>query len=397
MLTRRQLLTFFDATATANDDQSHTIVCVFLRGAADTLNIVVPYDDDEYYRARPSLAIPPPSSAAATAIRLDDRFALHPKMAPLVPAFNEGRLAIVHAVGSDNSSGSHFEAQDQMEHGAGATSSVTGGWIGRYVMACPGAARAPLAAVAIATTLPESMRGASTACVIESLDDVGLHVVDDARDVATRALEMLYRDDPGVLARPGTEALRLLSRVETLKSSPYRPKTGAEYPSDPFGAGLREVARLVKAGVGLRVACVDLGGWDTHFVQGAIEGLQATLIETLAGALAAFDVDLAAYREHVTVVVMTEFGRRIYENSSSGTDHGRGFAMFALGGRVRGGRTIGEWPGLDQEEGPIGPGGVRVLVDYRSVLAEVLTGAAGLHDTSAVFPDFHPQPLGIVA
>lgn len=389
-VSRRRFLSYFGATTEARAERRHTIVCVFLRGGADTLNIVVPYGDDDYYRARPSIGVP-----RGELVPLDDLYGLHPKMAPLAPAFAEGRLGIVQAVGSDNSSGSHFEAQDQMEHGVGTDSTSSGGWIGRFLRASNSGAGSPLAAVAIGTTLPESLRGAEVAAVLASLDEVGLRAPRGATDHASRALAALYGGDTGLLRQPGLEAIRLLDRVEAIKAHEYVPASGAVYPDESFAAGLREVARLVKARVGLEVACVDLDGWDTHFVQGASDGLQAGLIERLARGLAAFDADLAEYRDRVTVVVMTEFGRRNYENSSMGTDHGRGFAMLALGGRVRGGTVHGTWPGLEREEGPIGPGGLRVLVDYRSVLGEILTATTALGDASRVFPGFRPEPVGI--
>jgi uncharacterized protein (DUF1501 family) len=317
-------------------------------------------------------------------------------MAPLVPAWAEGRLAVVNGVGSDDTSGSHFEAQDRMERGAGAHEAVTGGWIGRYLRAVAPRGATPLAAVAIAPTLPESLRGAAAASAIASRDEVALAPADGDTVRATAALRDLYANTVEPLARHGTDAIRLLERVASLARATYAPANGAAYPDDDFAAGLREVARLLKAEVGMRVACIDLDGWDTHFVQGAAEGLQAAQIGRLAAGLAAFNRDVAAYRDRVTVLVATEFGRRIYENSSGGTDHGRGFAAFALGGRVRGGRVYGEWPGLDREEGPEGPGGLRILVDYRSVLAELVERAGGLADARAVFPGLARRSIGFL-
>ena len=201
----------------------------------------------------------------------------------------------------------------------------------------------------------------------------------------------------GLLGRQGKETLELLRRVEQLRGKPYQPEAGAEYPKEEFGAGLREVARLIKADLGLEVACLDLGGWDTHFFQGTLGGLQSGLIDTLARGLSAFDADLKDQRKRVTTVVMTEFGRRLYENGSAGTDHGRGFALMALGGRVNGGKVHGAWPGLKEEPSLPGPGGMEVRVDYRSVLSEVLElGAAGSKHLDEVFPDFKPQRVGLV-
>lgn len=389
MPTRRAFLT----PRAARSEPSLALVCVFLRGGADTLNLVVPHGDDRYYAARPSLAIRPPGGSAEAAIRLDDYYGLHPKVAPLVGAYREGRLGFVQGVGSDNESGSHFEAQDQVERGEGAARRLGGGWIGRYLRA-KGAGASPLAAVAIGTAVPESLRGAAGASVLASVDELRLATA--SRGLA-HALGALYRGEAGELRRPGSAALELLSRIEALRGRPYTPSGGAAYRDDPFSSALREVARLVKGEVGLEVACVDLGGWDTHFLQGAADGLQAAAIATLATGLAAFDADLAGHRDRVVTIVMTEFGRRTYENSSAGTDHGRGYALLALGGAVRGGCVHGPRPGLDADESTVGPGGLRVDVDYRSVLSEVVTRAGGLRDSREVFPGFEPRSVGLVA
>jgi uncharacterized protein (DUF1501 family) len=392
MVTRRAFLT--GRRDGGREAAAPTVVCVFLRGGADTMNMVVPYGDDRYYAARPTIAIPPPGSSSDAAIRLDDLYGLHPRMAPLLGAFREGRLGILQAVGSDDTTGSHFEAQDRIEHGEGASRRLGGGWIGRFLRAKPAGA-SPVAAVAIGTVVPESFRGAARSSVLASVDDLRLAAPNGSSGDVTRALGALYGADAGDLRGPGAVALDLLARVEALRAEPYVPAGGAAYGADPFSSGLREVARLAKADVGLEVACVDLDGWDTHFLQGGAEGLQADAIGTLATGLAAFDADLATHRERVVTIVMTEFGRRIYENGSAGTDHGRGFALMALGAGVNGGRVHGPWPGLDVDEGPIGPGGLRVEIDYRSALADLLTRVGGLADIRAVFPDFTPQPTGL--
>ncbi|QQS48792.1 MAG: DUF1501 domain-containing protein [Acidobacteriota bacterium] len=396
MTTRRD---FLSRIAISQAGAEHTLVCVFLRGGADTLNLVVPYGDDRYYSLRPTIAIPPPKGSAESAdaaIRLDDFHAFHPKMLPLVPLFREGRLGVVQAVGSDNSSGSHFEAQDQIEHGEGAGRTIGGGWLGRHLRTRTGNDLTPLSAVAIGPTAPESLRGAPSVSAIKSIDE--LQLVSIATEPATvkNALSALYDAEPGMLREPGRTTLELLSRVESLRAKSYRPQNGAAYPEDDFGSGLREIARLIKAGVGLEVACLDLGGWDTHFFQGTTDGLQADQIDILSRGLAAFDSDLKSLRDRVTVVVMTEFGRRVYENGSLGTDHGRGFALLALGGRINGGRIHGKWPGLEEEDaGWLGPAGLKVLIDYRSVLSEILQKVLNNPRTDQVFPGFMPQPIGI--
>ena len=391
-------LVFAEAPA-VEDAGARTLVCIFLRGGADTLNLVVPYGDDGYYRNRPTLAIPRPSAGGGgeASVRLDDFYALHPKLAPLYRAFADGRLGIVQAVGSDNPTGSHFEAQDQIEHGEGYGQPLGGGWLGRHLRSRVGpAALGPLSAVAIGPTIPEALRGAPAASAFQSVDEIQLPVSSGGPGVVSKALSAMYDAEVGVLGQQGRETLALLRKVEDLRGKPYTPEAGVEYPADAFGKGLREVARLVKAEVGLEVACVDLDGWDTHFVQGTTGGLLGGLADTLARGVAAFDADLKAHRGRVTTVILTEFGRRLYENGSAGTDHGRGFALMALGDRIQGGRVHGDWPGFEDDDLFPGPGGLKHTIDYRSVLAEVLAGAMGNRAVDRVFPGFTPQQVGLV-
>lgn len=379
----------------------HTLVCVFLRGGADTLNLVVPYGDDRYYKLRPTISIPPPVSNQESndaAIRLDDFYGFHPKLRPLLPLFKEGRLAVVQSVGSDNTSGSHFEAQDQMEHGESQSKTIGGGWLGRHLRSRNGKEMTPLSAVAIGATIPESLRGAPSASALKSLDEIQIKTPSSDPRAVSQALAAMYGAEIGLLSQPGRATLDLLNRVEALRGKTYQPQNNAVYPEDDYGLGLREIVRLVKARVGLEAACIDLGGWDTHFFQGSTGGLHADQIDLLARGLAAFDADLGDERQRVTVVVMTEFGRRIYENGSLGTDHGRGFAMMVIGNRVNGGKVFGDKPNLNaDEETLLGPGGLKIEFDYRSALTEILSGIMGNQNLHRIFPDFHPQPIGLIA
>jgi uncharacterized protein (DUF1501 family) len=387
----------FGQAPAVQDPGARVLVCVFLRGAADTLNMVVPYGDDLYYAKRPTLSIPHPSKTGDAAVRLDDFYGFHPRLLPLLPAFREGRLGIVQAVGSDNPTGSHFEAQDQIEHGEAYGKNVGGGWLGRHLRSRAGDAASPFSAVAIGATIPEVLRGATAATAFRSIDQLQTPAAVGDAGAVSRALSALYATEVGVLGEQGRETLNLLRRVEGLRGKPYQPEAGVEYADDGFSRGLREIARLVKADVGLEVACIDLEGWDTHFFQGSSGGQQAALIEQLGRGLASFDADLKRQRDRVTTVVMTEFGRRLYENGSAGTDHGRGFAMLAMGAKINGGRIHGDWPGLEDEGlAYVGPGGLAVRFDYRSVLAEVLSGAIGNADLAQVFPGFTPRPVGLV-
>lgn len=388
-----------------SDAGERTLVCVFLRGGADTLNLIAPYGDDRYYKLRPTISIPPPNGsdeAKDAAIRLDDFYALHPTLRPLLPLFKEGRLGVVQGAGSDNTSGSHFEAQDQMEHGESQGRSVVGGWLGRHLRSRAGKNMTPLSAVAIGPTIPESLRGAPSASALRSLDEIQINTPSGNPLAVSKALASMYGAEVGLLAAPGRATLDLLDRVEALRGKPYNPENNAVYPEDDFGAGLREIARLIKARVGLEAACVDLGGWDTHFFQGSTGGLQAEQIDLLARGLAAFDADLASERDRVTVIVMTEFGRRVYENSSFGTDHGRGFAMMAIGPQINGGKIHGPKPDLTapglsvNPDELLGPDGLKVNCDYRSALVEVLAGAMGNQNIEKIFPGFKAQPVGLI-
>lgn len=382
----------------------HTLVCVFLRGGADTLNLWVPYADDRYHRLRPSLAIQAPGKNTSAAIRLDDHYALHPELRPLEALYKEGRLGAVQAVGVDNTSGSHFDCQDQMEHGDSMEGTPAGGgWLGRYLrLALRDGASSALSAVAIGTALPESLRGAPAVSVLERLGDIAIKTrAPQKADNVVEALGALYGADVTLLGERGQETLDLFKRVSALQGKNEDPAHGADYPKDGFGGGLREISRLIKARLGLRVACIDLGGWDTHFFQGNATGVQAERIRTLAQGLAAFDTDLKDHRASFTVMVTTEFGRRVYENASLGTDHGRGFTFMALGDRVKGGQVLGSWPIRASEDLNVntpGPGGLVPETDYRTVFAEVLRGSLGLADADAakLFPGASLKPTGLM-
>lgn len=369
-----------------------TLVVVFLRGGLDGLGSVVPYADDAYHRARPTLrqAPPRPGSADTGPIRLDDRFALHGALRALRPLWERGRLAIVHAVGSDDPTRSHFEAQDQMERGESASDRLAGGWLARWLRA--GRSDGALDAIAFGTQLPESLRGAPSACAVRSLDD--LAVTTGTGDTAgfAAALAALHADGgtaaSALVRRRGRDALALLDRVESLRRD-ARAANG--FPPSDLGRALAQVARLVHARVGLRVATVDHEGFDTHFGQGlALDGR----LRELAEALAAFDLGLGEARDRVTTLCVTEFGRRLSENASFGTDHGRASCAFALGGGVRGGQVAGSWPGLADEALENGLD-LRVTTDYRDLLAEALVRRFGLADVGTVFPRHAARPVGV--
>jgi uncharacterized protein (DUF1501 family) len=364
---------------TGNGDERQTLVVVFLRGGADGLNLIAPLEDDGYHRSRPRIAI-----GKKECVTLDGFYGMNPLLQPLERAFKDGALAIVHAAGSEDDTRSHFEAQDLMEHG-GITS---GGWLGRFLRVQNKLTNGPLTAVALGKAIPECLRGAPATTVLQSLEDFSLG---NNRPALTTALARLYGLQSDVLAAAGRDTLNALQRVEQFRTTSYHPAHGAEYGRDDFSRGLLEVARLIKARVGLRAASVDLGGWDSHFSQSLI---MDPLIVRLAKGLAAFYQDLGTEIQHTTVVVMTEFGRRVEENSAFGTDHGRGSVMFVLGGGVKGGRVLGQWPGLSREVLE-GPGDLPVTTNYRNVLAPILQRHGANGKLGQVFPDFVFEPLPV--
>lgn len=369
------------AYLSGNTEDPRCLVVVFLRGGADGLTLVPPVGDDTYHRARPNLRI-----TESAAVPLSGPFGLHPALSDLQGLWREGQLAVVHATGSEDDTRSHFEAQDLMEHGG----LVAGGWLGRFLRYRPreeGSSPGALSAVAVGRTLPEVLRGAPSASVIVSLDDFAV----GARTSAfADALGRLYASAPGGLAAAGRDTLETLRRVERLRND--KPAaSGAVYGPEWFPQGLRLVSRLIKARVGLEAATIDIGGWDSHFTQ-------TTLIEPLMRELAAgirsFMADLGADAATTSLIVMTEFGRRVRENSSLGTDHGRASALFVAGGGVRGGRVAGGWPGLGADSLE-GPGDLPVVTNYRDALAPVLIRHGAGTALSAVFPGHTPSPLDI--
>ncbi len=360
---------------TGNGDAARTLVVVFLRGGADGLSLVPPLADDGYHRARPRIAIKP-----ADAVKLDGFFGLNPLLRDLEPAWKEGALAIIHAVGSEDTTRSHFEAQDLMEHGGLAA----GGWLGRFLRHRKGAAHGPLSAIALGRSLPECLRGAPAATAMTSLKDFSL----GAPAKFLQQLGGLYTANSNALGTAGRDTLAALRRIDELRAADYKPAHGAEYARDYFSQGLRQIAQLVKARVGLEAASLDLNGWDSHLSQETV--MNPELLKLNRG-LSAFHRDLGPLMATTTVVVMTEFGRRVEENSAFGTDHGRASAMLVLGGGAKGGRVLGKWPGLTRDVLE-GPGDLPVTTNYRDVLAPILA-RHGAGDLAQVFPDFPLAPL----
>ncbi len=373
-------------------------VYIFLRGAADALNMVVPHGEDEYYRVRPTLGIPrPDDTQTAPSLRtvdLDGFFGLHPALSPLLPIWQEKELAIVHAVGATTDfEHSHFKAQALIERGLNAPQGPASGWLGRHLASLDTGNHSPLRGVSINERIAPSLRGSVPVTALRSITEYHLGGNTRAIPQMQTALSTLYRtgDPLDTIAREAMDTMRTVGALEPEK---YRPAPGVEYPDDDFGRGLRQVAMLMKAEVGLEVACLDIGDWDTHIAQGGSEGWMAAQMASLAGGLAAFYADLTDHRQNLTVAVMSEFGRRVKENGGAGTDHGHGGAMFLLGGHIAGGKIHGEWRGLQREQ-LAGPGDLAVTTDYRDVLGEIVARRLNNPQVDAVFPGHQPAFIGV--
>ena len=360
-----------------NSDLQRTLVVVFLRGGADGLALLPAVGDEDYHHARPLTAV-----GESEAIRLDDRFGLSPVMAALEPAVKEGALSAVHCVGSGDTTRSHFEAQDLMEHGG----HTGGGWLGRFLRFREQASGGALSAVALGQAVPESLRGAPSATAMQSLNDFSF----PGGDALVQSLEQLYGGQTGVFGARARDTFNALGRIRELHAKDYSPANGADYGGDRFARELRLAAQLIKARVGVEAITIDLGGWDSHLSQGP---LISPLMRRLANGLAAFRRDLGAAMRQTTVVVMSEFGRRVSENSALGTDHGRGGAMFVLGGDGAEGRVIADWPGL-KRDALVGPGDLPVTTDFRDVLIPILRRHTLDADMAKVFPGHEAKPLG---
>jgi uncharacterized protein (DUF1501 family) len=368
----------------APSERKKILVAIFQRGAVDGLNMVVPYGDPDYYAARPSIAIPKPGNAEGCALDLDGHFALHPSLLSLKPLWERRELAIIQAVGSPDPTRSHFDAQDYMESGTPGLQSTGDGWLNRALV--KEARPSPVRAVSLGSNLPKCLRGTNDALAIQSIEDFQ---VKDPR--AAAAFERMYSESVDAelngTARETFEAVRMMQSLAKSKSAPAN---GAQYPKGRLGKGLQQIARVIKANVGLEVAFTDVGGWDTHVNEvGARphEGQLANLLREFGEGLAAFSQDLDDRMSDVTVVTMSEFGRTVRENGDRGTDHGHANVMLLLGGSVNGGKRYGQWPGLAREQLYEGRD-LQITTDFRSVLAELVTRQLGNRDLATVFPGF---------
>lgn len=377
-----------------NGISGDVIVCVFLRGGADALNMVVPFGDENYYAARPLLAFAPPDSRSGEkTLELDNFFGLNPDMRPLHELYRAGHITTIHATGAPHASRSHFEAMNMLEQGADGQTEMSSGWLGRYLMATSSAQDSPLRAIGWGDQVPTSLRGYVSATALQSIAD--FHLQGNSREVdrETAALQAMYQNAPEGVSQAATATLQALETVRRINIDEYRPANGAQYNDTELGRGLKQTAALIKADVGLEVACVDHGNFDTHVAQGRTDGLLSGLVTNLANNLRAFHDDMQDWMGRVTVVVMSEFGRRVQENGGGGTDHGHGGAIYVMSNHLVTPPVVAAWPGLNANF--LDNGDLQITTDYRDVLTEILLRRTPLQDVSSVFPNHTYTPVGL--
>jgi uncharacterized protein (DUF1501 family) len=374
------------------------LIAIFQRGAMDGLNAVIPYAEQEYYNLRPSLAIPRPNRGQngqaaqpnqAPAIDLDGFFALHPSLAPFKPIYDSGELAIIHAVGSPDSTRSHFDAQDYMESATPGVKSTTDGWLNRYLQSNNDPKASPFRAVAMGPNMPRAMQGKASAIAMNSINDFAIRAGGGEMGQAIQGgFEAMYAQTVNdALRGAGKETFEAVKLLKRVNPAQYQPAPGVVYPRGQFGDRLKQIAQLIKSDIGLEVAFTDIGGWDTHANQGASLGQLANRLAEFSNGISALYADLKNHADDLVILTMTEFGRTARENGNRGTDHGHASVMFALGGRVKGGKVYGRWPGLKSDQLYEGRD-LALTTDFRDIFAELAKNHLGAANLNAIFPGY---------
>ena len=377
-------------TAVKGYSKKKVLVTIFQRGAVDGLNMIVPFGDSEYYNLRRSIAIKKPNENGG-AIDLDGYFGLHPAMKPLENLWKDKKLAIVTAAGSPDNTRSHFDAQDYMESATPGVKSTRDGWLNRVVQSTEAKNASPFRAVSMTQTLPRSLYGKAPAVAMTNLADFAIKA--GTYTVHLKGgFEGLYQARANdSLSTTGKETFEAVNFLKEANPAQYAAENGAVYPNTDLGRSLKQIAQMIKAGVGLEVAFAESKGWDTHTNQGqannSSQGQLANLLRDFGGSIAAFATDLGKRMDDVVVVTMSEFGRTARENGSRGTDHGHGNSMLILGNTVRGGKVYGDWRGLSADKLYEGRD-LDVTTDFRDVFAEAAYKHMGNRDLARLFPNY---------
>jgi uncharacterized protein (DUF1501 family) len=360
------------------------LVVIFQRGAADGLNVVVPYRERNYYDLRPGIAI-----AQNQVLDLDGFFGLHPSLAPFKPLYDQGHLAIVHAAGSPDMSRSHFDAQDFMESGTPGFKGTEDGWLNRALQEEDLRDRqqhTAFRALALGSQVPRTLCGKVPAIALASVNSFAVGGHGPAPSPAANAFQAMYgQTSDSIFHSTGEETFEAVKMLHDANPTQYKPAPGIEYPNTEFGSNMKQIAQLLKSNLGVEAAFTDVGGWDTHQNQGGVNGQLADRLREFSSAIAAFWHDMGDDAENITLVTMSEFGRTARQNGTGGTDHGHANAMFVLGGQVKGGKVYGRWPGLANEQLNEGRD-LAVTTDFRQVLGEAVSRSIGVRNLNLVFP-----------
>jgi uncharacterized protein (DUF1501 family) len=375
------------------------IVSVFLRGGADGLAMVYPFLDNNYYTGRPNIAIPQPDSSLANrGIALNGQFGIAAAMSSLIPAYQAGNLLIVHGAGLLDTTRSHFDAQRFIEVGKARDANLMTGWLGRHLATiAPMRSNALLRAVGLSQGLPRTLVGAPKSLPIPNPAGYGLAGSATSRTERSAWLRADYTDADTAIGAPALDSLNTVALLNAIDFNGYRPAGGAVYPTSGFGRGMRSAAALIKADVGVEAIQLDIGGWDTHAEQGSLTGSMSRSMTDLATSMAAFHADTmtGGISYNITLVVVSEFGRNVRENGTRGTDHGRGTCMFVMGPGIAGGRVLtNNWVPLDRANLEIGQD-LRVTIDHRDILSEIVTRRLGNSNVSTIFPSYVPTVRGV--
>ncbi len=386
-------------TSLANN-RKKILVTIFQRGAMDGLMAVTPFTDPMLPDFRPNIFMQP-GEGKESITDLDGRFGLHPSLDPFLPYFKEGRLAIVHGVGSPNTTRSHFDAQDYMENGTPGVKGTRSGWLNRAI-GLLGHEGTPFRAVSMTQALPRSFYGGAPALAIANLRDFGIRVPGGNKQMVENTeagFEELYaKSSQRLMKRVSNESFGAIDMMSKLDVANYKPAADAKYPNNsPLGNRLKQIAQLIKAEVGLEVAFTETGGWDTHVQQGTTGGSFSRRAVDLANAVSAFWTDLGSYQDDVVLLTMTEFGRTVRQNGSMGTDHGRGSCLFVLGNSVDGGKVHGTVPVLATENLADGRD-LPVTTDFRSVFSEVAGKQLSIKQANdeKLFPGWTGERLSLI-
>ncbi len=380
---------------TAAYKKNKILVCVFQRGAMDGLMAVTPFTDQFLKAARPTIFME--AGNGKPLIDLDGRFGLHPGMKNFEPLFREKRLAIVHGIGSPNSTRSHFDAQDYMESGTPFNKGTASGWLNRAV-GLLGHDATPFRAVSVTSSLPRSLYGDNPALAINNLQEFTIQMRGNpkAASMVSKSFEDLYDQASSTLLKEtGKESFDAIKMLQKTDVKNYKPSNGAEYPLTALGNSLKQIAQLIKMDVGLEVAFAEHGGWDTHFNQGTDQGTFARNAMDLSNSIAAFWKDLGQQQDDVTIMSMTEFGRTVKQNGTNGTDHGRGSCNFIIGNDVNGGLVHGIVKPLSIDNLEDGRD-LAVTTDFRTVFNEVASKHLNITNSGSLFPDWKGASIGVM-